>query len=187
MRDPYFFGYGSLVNLATHEYGDARPATLRGWRRIWCQTSHRKAAFLSVAPSRGTQIQGLIAQVPCGNWQALDHREAGYQRLDAKDQIKHDLPYPVDCAFYTIPNTTHADDTQPAAPILLSYLDVVLQGFLQIYGEPGARGFMQTTDQWNRPVLDDRAAPLYPRHQKLEQSQIHLVDQLCKEHRLNIV
>ncbi len=33
MADPYFFGYSSLVNLATHDFPDPRPATLRGWRR----------------------------------------------------------------------------------------------------------------------------------------------------------
>jgi hypothetical protein len=64
---------------------------------------------------------------------------------------------------------------------------VVLQGFIQIYGELGVREFMDTTDQWNRPVLNDRAAPLYPRHQKLEDRQRQLVDALCKDYGLNLI
>ena len=187
MSDPYFFGYGSLVNLATHNYGDPRPATLRGWRRLWCETSYRKAAFLSIAPAPGAQIQGLMARVKDGDWQALDAREAGYERQEAAHQITHDLAQQVPCAVYAISLSKTAEEGPSSAPILLSYLDVVLQGFMQIYGELGARGFMDTTDQWDRPVLDDRAAPLYPRHQKLEHKQRQLVDALCKDYGLNLI
>ena len=187
MSDPYFFGYGSLVNLATHDYGDPRPATLQGWRRLWCETSSRKAAFLSIAPAPGARIQGLMAQVKDGDWQALDAREAGYERREAAHQITHDLAQQVPCAVYTIPQSKTAEERPSPAPILLSYLDVVLQGFIQIYGELGARGFMDTTDQWNRPVLNDRAAPLYPRHQKLEDRQRQLVDALCKDYGLHLI
>ena len=187
MGDPYFFGYGSLVNLATHNYGDPRPATLQGWRRLWCETSYRKAAFLSIAPAPGARIQGLMAQVKDGDWQALDAREAGYERQEAAHQITHDLAQQVPCAVYAIPLSKAVDERPSSAPILLSYLDVVLQGFMHIYGELGARGFMDTTDHWARPVLDDRAAPLYPRHQKLEDKQRQLVDALCKDYGLNLI
>ena len=187
MCDPYFFGYGSLVNLATHDYGDPRPATLQGWRRLWCETSNRKAAFLSISPAPGARIQGLMARVQDGDWQALDAREAGYERREAAHQITHDLAQQVPCAVYTIPQSKTAGERPSPAPILLSYLDVVLQGFIQIYGELGVREFMDTTDQWNRPVLNDRAAPLYPRHQKLEDRQRQLVDALCKDYGLHLI
>ncbi|MDX5384038.1 MAG: gamma-glutamylcyclotransferase, partial [Rhodobacterales bacterium] len=39
MKDAFFFGYGSLVNRATHDYGQARAATLPGWRRAWRHTA----------------------------------------------------------------------------------------------------------------------------------------------------
>ncbi len=39
--DPYFFGYGSLVNRLTHDHR-AEPAARRGWRRAWRRTSLRR-------------------------------------------------------------------------------------------------------------------------------------------------
>ena len=150
------------------------------------ETSYRKATFLSIALAPDARIQGLTALVQGGDWQALDAREAGYERREAAHQITHDLAQQVPCAVYTIPQSKAAEERPSSAPILLSYLDVVLQGFMQIYGEAGARGFMDTTDHWTRPVLDDRAAPLYPRHQKLEDRQRQLVDTLCKDYGLTV-
>jgi len=61
-------------------------------------------------------------------------------------------------------------------PVLLSYLDVVVQGYLQVFGRDGADHFFATTDGWDAPVLNDRAAPRYPRHQQLTREEIEIVD-----------
>lgn len=174
MTAPCFFGYGSLVNRATHDYPAARPARLQGWRRVWRHTGLREVAFLSVAPSTGSVIDGLVAQVPGNDWQALDQRECAYARKDATAQVLHDLPDRPHIAVYEV--------EQPSAPgnlrhpILLSYLDVVVQGFLREFGEPGVAGFFASTDGWEAPVLADRDAPRYPRHQPLTQDEKALVD-----------
>ena len=60
MSDPAFFGYGSLVNVATHDYADPRPAMLHGWRRVWRKTNLREAAYLSVEPANDSTLRGLI-------------------------------------------------------------------------------------------------------------------------------
>jgi hypothetical protein len=52
-------------------------------------------------------------------------------------------------------------------PILLSYVDAVVQGYLATYGEAGAERFFATTEGWDAPVLNDRATPRYPRAQTL--------------------
>lgn len=64
MKDAFFFGYGSLVNRATHDYGQARPASLPGWRRAWRHTALRPVAFLTAEPDPASTIEGLIAAVP---------------------------------------------------------------------------------------------------------------------------
>ena len=51
--------------------------------------------------------------------------------------------------------------------MLLSYVDVVVQGYLREFGEDGVAQFFATTDGWDAPILDDRADPVYPRHQAL--------------------
>lgn len=41
--------------------------------------------------------------------------------------------------------------------ILLSYLDVVVQEYLRVFGIDGLSHFFDTTDGWDTPVLNDRA------------------------------
>ncbi|WP_114964990.1 gamma-glutamylcyclotransferase family protein [Alkalilacustris brevis] len=174
MQDHFFFGYGSLVNRATHDYAEAYHARVAGWRRVWRHTRLRPLAFLSVEPAPEAEIEGLIAGVPGGDWQALDQREQGYRRHPLDRGLAHAATRPVQAQIYAVPG----DDEGLRHPILLSYLDVVLQGYLQEFGEPGALRFFATTGGWAAtPILDDRADPLYPRHQKLSASERGFVDE----------
>ncbi|PTX54812.1 hypothetical protein C8N43_3633 [Litoreibacter ponti] len=174
MNDPYFFGYGSLVNTATHIYDNAHPAKVKGWRRVWKHTHLRDLAFLSVEPCDSTQIEGLIAKVPGANWNALDERETGYVRAPlAGEEIEHPAgPLPVE--MYRV--AAHSNRVA-AKPLLLSYIDVVVQGFLRTYGEDGVQRFFDTTHGWHAPIMNDRANPKYPRAQKLTADETSLVDQ----------
>ncbi|MFB9149732.1 gamma-glutamylcyclotransferase family protein [Roseovarius ramblicola] len=175
VQHAYFFGYGSLVNRATHGFDGARPARLSGWRRVWRHTTLRPVAYLTVMPDAGAEIDGLIAPVPGADWPALDAREAAYARAPAARQVRHDLPHTPEIAVYTIPEGHHgAPDA--AHPILLSYIDVVVQGYLREFGEDGVARFFDTTQGWDAPVLDDRAAPRYPRHRGLSGDERALTD-----------
>ncbi|PWR00840.1 gamma-glutamylcyclotransferase [Meridianimarinicoccus roseus] len=174
MHAHYFFGYGSLVNQRTHSYPDGRKARLQGWRRVWRGTPLAPQAFLSVHRTGTGAIDGLVAAVPGQDWEALDRRETGYRRHALRDDIYHDLHAEAQVQVYAVPPADqHAQD---ASPILLSYIDVVVQGFLTQYGEDGAAAFFDSTDGWARPVIDDRAAPRYPRHQTLSAAERALVD-----------
>ncbi|AHC99607.1 gamma-glutamylcyclotransferase family protein [Leisingera methylohalidivorans] len=177
MTAPYFFGYGSLVNTATHNYGGARPAQLRGWRRAWVHTDLREVAFLSAVPCRDSVIDGLIAEVPAADWAALDEREFAYERLPASDRVQHGLAGTPEVSVYAVAPGQQKGVTD-RHPILLSYLDVVLQGYLRVFGEAGLQGFVATTDGWDAPVLNDRAAPRYPRHQVVTAAERKLFDEL---------
>lgn len=176
MSDPYFFGYGSLVNHDTHihEYPDPRPATLRGWRRAWVGSPRRNVVLLTAIPSPTDAIEGLMAAVPDGDWHALDQREAGYDRIWTTDIEGHNLDPVPPMAVYSV----HPDKRLPTDDqiILMSYLDVVVQGFLRVYGHDGVARFFETTDGWHTTILNDRAAPIYPRHKQLSTVEIALVD-----------
>lgn len=174
LMTPYFFGYGSLVNRATHSYPDARPAQLCGWRRVWVRTARRDVVFLSVEPDLDTDIDGLIAAVPHADWQALDARETGYDRISSGRAVVHDVFPAPDTAHYSIAPQHRRNGGNHT--ILLSYLDVVVQGFHREYGVEGVRRFFDTTHGWDTPVLNDRAAPRYPRHQVLTEAETALVD-----------
>ncbi len=182
MTSPHFFGYGSLVNAATHIYPDTVPATLTGWRRMWRHTAIRDVAFLTVVPDPDCQIDGLLAKVPNNDWAALDAREYCYFRsaVPAAD-LSHNADRPMDVQIY---QTNTDKDAPPSVkhPILLSYLDVVVQGYLQVFGEDGAKRFFDTTSGWTAPILDDRAAPQYPRHQTLSTAERRFVDAQLAAH-----
>ncbi|MGO4909494.1 gamma-glutamylcyclotransferase family protein [Pseudorhodobacter sp. W20_MBD10_FR17] len=167
----HFFGYGSLVNRATHSYPNAARASLTGWRRTWVHTAVRPLAFLSVEPAPDTTIQGLIAHVPNGDWAALDTRESGYNRHLAEVLLQDNTPHPIQ--VYAVPQSAGPVE---AHPILLSYIDVVVQGFLQEFGHKGAEDFFATTTGWNAPIINDRAAPQYPRAQRLTAGETAVVD-----------
>jgi len=171
-QDPLFFGYGSLVNLATHSYAQPAPARLSGWRRVWRGTALRPAAFLSVMASPGDVIAGITARVPGADWAALDAREAAYARRDVSHQVAPTGPAPV--AVYEVESQHMAPED--AHPILLSYLDVVVQGYLRVFGHAEAARFFETTDGWSRGITDDRTAPLYPPAQVLSVEERAFVD-----------
>ena len=174
MQTPFVFGYGSLVNRRTHPHGEAQPARVRGWRRAWRHTALRPVAFLTAVPAEGVEIEGLVAGVPGADWQALDLREAAYDRVVAAD-VAHALGGRPTVSLYTIPEGRHGAP-DGAHPVLLSYLDVVVQGYLAEFGEEGVARLFATTDGWDAPVADDRADPIYPRHQVLTRAERALVD-----------
>ncbi|MDG3043099.1 gamma-glutamylcyclotransferase [Roseicyclus marinus] len=176
--DPFFFGYGSLVNRATHVYAPVRAARARGWARIWRGTSLRQVAYLSAIEAPGVEIEGLIAPVPGGDWAALDKREAAYGRHNLQE-VDHDLPGPAEVMIYKVePEHVAEGGTHP---ILLSYLDVVVQGYLREFGAAGVARFFETTGGWDMGVLDDRAAPRYPRAQVTSDRERGMVDAALRD------
>ena len=156
----WFFGYGSLVNRATHSYPQAQRARLHNWRRVWVRTAMREVVFLSIHPAPGADIDGLIAAVPGADWTALDAREAGYDRINVISDLESDVNASPIAAYRVTPALQRETGEHF---ILLSYLDTVAQGFRKEFGATGVEAFFATTDGWNAPVFDDRGSPRYPR------------------------
>lgn len=175
MIKPFFFGYGSLVNRETHHYENAHRASATGWRRAWRYTKHRQVAFLTAIPCTDSRIEGLIAEVPGGDWIALDEREYAYDRVGATSHVDHALDLPHDVSIYAIPEGEHHTPTADH-PILMSYLGTVVQGYLREFGEEGVEAFFDTTDGWQAPILDDRTNPAYPRALPLTRQEKTLLD-----------
>lgn len=163
----WFFGYGSLVNHHTHVYAPTVPITLVGWRREWVLTELRPVVFLSVKPCPDTRLDGLLAPVPGGDWRALDERERGYVRQTAN------APDRPEAQVYSVDPTVRISDAD--GHILLSYLDVVAEGYLHHFGLDGVARFFESTDGWCE-ICDDRAAPIYPRHRDVGTDIRALVD-----------
>ncbi len=174
MGRQFIFGYGSLVNVATHDYGQAHHATLQGWRRVWQHTKLRDLAYLSAVPDEDSSIQGVVLDVPDAD-PALENREAAYGRADVSGLVSHKLGPDISVDVFAIEPGIHAPHSA-ASTLLLSYIDVVVQGYLREMGEAGVARFFESTDGWGGRIIDDRAAPLYPRHQVLTREEIALTD-----------
>lgn len=172
MTHPRFFGYGSLVNLATHDYPDPTPTTLTGWRRVWRSLNAAPVSLLSVEPCAATKLHGITADVPNADWAALDLREHAYTRQDVSAQFASPT-----VVYQADPSMT--GPTRHDHPILLSYLDVVIAGFTDVLGDTGPAHFFETTHDWGT-VLDDRDQPLYPRVQPLSDKTRNTVDAALK-------
>ena len=175
---PWFFGYGSLVNRATHAYANARPARIRGWRRAWRHVAHRDVAFLTAVPDADSEIEGLVAEVPGGDWAVLDAREFSYDRVPARE-VMHELAPDTAVHLYWAPPEKHAPATT-ANPVLMSYVEVVVQGYLREFGEEGVRRFFATTDGWDAPLRDDRSSPIYARHQPIAADERLLAEDMLR-------
>ncbi|HHL20290.1 MAG TPA: gamma-glutamylcyclotransferase [Aliiroseovarius sp.] len=175
MTKRHFFGYGSLVNRGTHDYAGAFPARLSGWRRAWRATPDRARCYLTVLAQPGAEIWGLVAAVPAPAQAALDAREQAYGRVRIKAGLSHEAAHSGAVELHAIPDGRHFDPG-PDNPVLLSYLDTVVQGYLREFGHDGVRHFFESTDGWQAPFVDDRAAPVYPRAQVLDAGERALVD-----------
>lgn len=184
MSNQFFFGYGSLVNTSSHNFHNISNARLVGWRRVWQRTNLRDFSFLSVHRSDNFSIDGVIALVPDGNWIKLDEREAGYDRIIGSEMIEHTSLKSDSISFYRIPD--HKFCSVEKCPILLSYLDVVLMGFLQRFGKQGFSNFFETTDGWDCGVFNDRNNPRYPRAQEYENDFYSSVDNAITDREITL-
>ena len=192
-----YFGYGSLVNLDSLRtpYLEARRATLRGWQRTWLARPRvadsfaaiENLAFLSVIRVPGKNIDGLVITDHASSLKSLDERESLYSRvslhtdeLELHDEFSHNQES-AGAASGQFLYVADACEMTQRPHILRSYLDVVMQGYLFQFGENGLTQFMQTTQNFDCPILEDRSDPLYPRATVLSDSEISLFESLCPQ------
>jgi hypothetical protein len=180
-----YFGYGSLVNRATHRTRivHAVPARINGWRRHWRARPDMPgfpAALLTVTPEPGAVCDGLLIFDHAASLSDIDRREARYRRLEiSPSSISGTVDFPAGCPVFLY----RAEETLPLHPapprILRSYLDAVLQGFLVEHGEEGVRRFVRETAGFHFPIEEDRTSPIYPRAVRLSEAEKRFFDGLC--------
>jgi hypothetical protein len=191
-----YFGYGSLVNRATLATGvvEAHRARLTGWKRTWrprpalgetpgvSLPAGLTPSLLTAHRAEGASIDGLLVIDFAVNLSGIDAREFRYHR---RDITLAELQFEDAAAVRTLaPDTRlhvyearieHPPDEGPA-PILRSYLDAVMQGYLREFGPDGVHRFVAETEAFHTPIHEDRAEPLYPRAVSLSPSEIELFD-----------
>lgn len=182
-----YFGYGSLVNRATHRTAivDAMPARLLGWRRMWRPRPDMPgfpAALLTIGPEPAAFCDGLLVLDRAENLAAVDEREARYRRVAlSPNDLEVNGALPQDCPIYVYVAQEELPPHREPPSILQSYLDAVMQGFLAEHGEAGLRRFVSDTANFHIPILADRHDPRYPRAVALTETEMALFEMLLAE------
>ncbi len=177
-----YFGYGSLVNRDTlrTKFLGIRAAQVRGWRRFWLYRGEGTLALLSVRRDSEAAIDGVVVYDRADQLAAVDARECDYDRRLVQPPdlvIRPDAP--VRTPVYLYEGRRDREITEARrAPILQSYLDAVMQGFLAVHGESGLERFVAETEGFETTILRDRDAPRYPRSVALRPGEVERFDAL---------
>ncbi len=186
-----YFGYGSLVNRATHQADivDFTRARLKGFRRQWLARPKSKfghVALLSVVGDANYEIDGLVVLDYHRNLQMLDRREIRYdrtkidrQQLSISGRDGGGFGSPQAPLFIYEAKTLPQFEDGEKCRILRSYLDAVMQGYHNKFGREGLREFIATTTNFEIGIREDRHAPIYSRPVAISHSEQSLFDELA--------
>ena len=184
------FGYGSVVNCASRTStlgGTTSSAALTarllptfGHTRSWCFRASTGFTALGLQREHGgSPINGVLFAVDAAALAKLDAREAGYtrQQVDAQHvEVVDSTPGSAAAAVLTAalsrPATCVIWVYQPCVeccapasvehPIVQSYVDVCVSGFLDAADESFASEFIATTSGWSAFYLNDVPASRRP-------------------------
>jgi hypothetical protein len=130
-----------------------------------------RAAAVGVTEKDGAVTNGVVVAVPETEIGAFDRREDGYTRIPLRKLKGRPRVTPlygkrlpevasgaVEVYVPDLPCAPRAD-----APIIQSYVDVLLAGAILQFGEGYARRLVQTTKGWEYDWVDDRHRPVYSR------------------------
>ncbi|MEP3049340.1 MAG: gamma-glutamylcyclotransferase family protein [Roseibium sp.] len=179
-----YFGYGSLVNAETvPDNAELIPGRLKGWVREWrvCSVweNGQGRCTLSVREDATSEIWGVMTHEHLARMNDLEKRESSYEQVGAIAAAfrceAEQKPGPRDLFLFRAA-PAHQKWGCENHPILNSYLDCVLAGYHSIWGEAGIDHFLETTEGWHVPVLQDREKPVYPRAVHLDKDLRCLID-----------
>lgn len=171
----YVFGYGSIVNTKSLEktIGEVSeppiPAimnTSAGYKRVWSCMKSKFGTFsyLNVIKSKDPEpINGTLNRVKMSQLRRLSRREVHYQIKPVSIKhfkfIQQDIPR--DSKIYVFSDVTSIENKSNCF-LMQSYIDVVMEGFLQ-YGKKFKADFEKYTMRHitNRNILQDRRFPIY--------------------------
>jgi hypothetical protein len=191
----YIFGYGSLVESqsrartwASALY--ASPVIVKGIRRGWFDNTGSPGfapTYLGAVPDAGHICNGVVFSITADGLVAYDKRESGYKRekipqanitmLDGSG-----APPEGEIWFYA---STNERPASPQFPIVQSYVDICLNGCMQIEATyPLAKAkkyadmFIKTSLGWSEYWVNDR---IYPRRPFIYEPNAYTIDQLLQD------
>lgn len=177
----YIFGYGSLIcpksRARTGFSSKAYPIEVQGIRRNWAvQPPDWPATAVGAIKDDSALCNGVYFQVDDQSLLQFDEREKGYERIELNWHMAKGLcnqPLPKTGKLWVYVGFENNKPTNER-PIVLSYVDVILNGCLS-YNESFAKRFIELTGHWQH-LKNDRDNPIYLRAASHQNAQI--IDEL---------
>lgn len=175
-KDHYIIGYGSLLQTDSRSKNisiDSKviPVRVKGFRREWnFQPDIRgfTCTFLGVVDDSSASMNGILIPVSSSELPALDQRENGYTRLSvSRSSIEPLHAKSMPEGNVMIYQTEVPKLPEPRYPILQSYIDICLQGCMEIDREFKTENqftdeFLDSTSGWSGDWVNDRMFPRAP-------------------------
>ena len=192
---PLILGYGSLMSRDSRArfsgiHHDGLMVTVKGYRRGWITRSiEEKQTYVGALPDENASLNALL--VPVALDPALAEREKDYQfEKVAPAQIFSRQDEDQQAALQTwlanrevyICRSLLTRTAEQDWPVHLSYVDTCMTGCLEVEGEQAATDFVKQTAHWNAHLVDDRAAPQYPRAARTEPGVRQIIDDILRAH-----
>lgn len=189
------FGYGSFVESKSRAMTSpsalyASPANVVGIQRGWFGQVggvSLSPTYLGAVADASSHCNGVIFKVSQQQLEAFDKHETGYQRerIDQSNITMLDGSKSApegDIWFYA---NTEKRDASPECPIVQSYVDVCLNGCLEIEATyplakkaEFAEAFLKTSTNWSKYWVNDR---IYPRRAFIYIPNASKIDALIKK------
>jgi cation transport regulator ChaC len=169
-KQHYIFGYGSLINSSSRRItgiaGTSLAVRVTGLERTWVGWKGTNMRAVAARPILGARCNGVLFEVPESELDKFDERETHYVRtqldLSQVNYLHSDQALGTNSTVWVYLYNHHNQGLH-AAPIVQSYLDVILLGCQEV--EPTfAQEFIEHTLNWN-VWHDDRLQPVYARAQ----------------------
>ncbi|WGV99757.1 gamma-glutamylcyclotransferase [Vibrio sp. YMD68] len=183
----YIFGYGSLMNSAsrklTGQTGKTIPVIVNGLVRYWGKIDDSYILSPLVVNKGEGKVNGVLLKIDDVALADFDRRERGYHRIQVNPKqvevstlSSNDYQLEDDSVIWVYVK----DKPEPPcslSPIMLTYVDTVLAGCLEI-SETFAKNFIDHTLGWNFPIENDRHAPKYGNLAGVEPEHHQTIDAL---------
>lgn len=185
----FIFTYGSLVNPKTWPFKSKYyRVELKDWCRKWgaiVNTKYGMFLALTISPMKGYKIKGLLLKKDNKLDNYLAQREEAYQNLSL-DKTKivnfnnNSLFQEIDQVYYyrSKAEISVQYNTSKNYSIQQTYIDVVADGYYNLFGEEGLQDLVYNTIGWKVPITNDRDNPLYPRALNLDPLFLDKIDYL---------
>jgi hypothetical protein len=191
----YIFGYGSLVESKSRARTwapalYASPVIVKGIRRGWFDNTGAPGlcpTYLGATLDKDHKCNGVIFSISKEGLLAFDQRESGYKRVKidraAVEILDGSTAVPEgDIWFYA---SSQERPASPQFPIVQSYVDICLNGCLEIEGtyplakqRNFAKLFIETCTGWTEWWVNDR---IYPRRPFIYEPNAYKIDQLLQD------